>query len=97
MQINKECFLTKEMHLVESSRQDYYQLAGFHYRSHKVAGIRKIFSMKRGEELCGVVVYSYTPAACFGSRIVLPKMSMRELNEELSIISRVVALDLDTN
>ena len=70
---------------------DYYcQLAGFHYRSPKVAGVRKIFCLKRGEELCGLVVYSYPPAACFGRRMVLPRMSMRELNEKLSIISRVV-------
>jgi ABC-type lipoprotein export system ATPase subunit/GNAT superfamily N-acetyltransferase len=89
-EINKECSLVKEMHVAEGSRQDYYQLAGFHYRSHKVAGVRKIFSLKRGEELCGVVVYSYPPAACFGRRMVLPRMSMRELNEKLSIISRVV-------
>ena len=87
---NKQCSLVKEMQVLEGSRQDYYQLAGFHYRSHKVAGVRKIFSLKRGEELCGVVVYSYPPAACFGRRMVLPKMSMRELNQKLSIISRVV-------
>jgi ABC-type lipoprotein export system ATPase subunit/GNAT superfamily N-acetyltransferase len=89
-EINKECSLVKEMRIQEGSRQDYYQLAGFHYRSHKVAGVRKIFSLKRDEELCGVVVYSYPPAACFGRRMVLPRMSMRELNEKLSIISRVV-------
>jgi ABC-type lipoprotein export system ATPase subunit/GNAT superfamily N-acetyltransferase len=89
-EINKECSLVKEMHVLEGSRQDYYQLASFHYRSHKVAGVRKIFSLKRGEELCGVIVYSYPPAACFGRRMVLPRMSMRELNEKLSIISRVV-------
>jgi ABC-type ATPase with predicted acetyltransferase domain len=39
---------------------------------------------------CGVVVYCYPPAACFGRRLVLPKMSMTELNQKLSIISRVV-------
>jgi len=89
-QINKECSLVREMQVVEGSMQDYYQLAAFHYRSHKVAGVRKIFCLKRGEELCGVVVYSYPPAACFGRRMVLPKMSMREINQKLSIISRVV-------
>jgi GNAT superfamily N-acetyltransferase/phosphatidylglycerophosphatase A len=89
-EINKECSLVKEMRVVEGSRQDYYQLAGFHYRSHKVAGVRKIFSLKRDEELCGVIIYSYPPAACFGRRMVLPRMNMRELNEKLSIISRVV-------
>ncbi|RLI43734.1 hypothetical protein DRO69_08985, partial [Candidatus Bathyarchaeota archaeon] len=51
---------------------------------------RKIFCLKRGEELCGVIVYSYPPPTCFGRRLVLPKMSIKELNEKLSIISRVV-------
>lgn len=89
-EINKECSLVKEMRILQGSRQDYYQLAAFHYRSHKVAGVRKIFCLKRGEELCGVVVYSYPPAACFGRKMVLPRMSMRELNQKLTIISRVV-------
>jgi len=89
-EINKECSLVKEMRVVEGTRQDYYQLAGFHYRSHKVAAVHKIFRLKRGEELCGVVVYSYPPSACFGRRMVLPRMSMRELNQNLSIITRVV-------
>jgi len=48
------------------------------------------FSLKRGEELCGVIVYCYPPPTCFGRILVLPKMSMKELNEKLSIISRVV-------
>jgi GNAT superfamily N-acetyltransferase len=89
-EINKQCSLVREMHVAEGSRQDYYQLASFHYRSHKVAGIHKIFCLKRCEELCGVIVYCYPPAACFGRRIVLPRMTMRELNQKLSIISRVV-------
>jgi len=51
---------------------------------------RKIFRLMRGEELCGVIVYSYPPATCFGRKLVLPKMGWKELNEKLSIISRVV-------
>jgi ABC-type ATPase with predicted acetyltransferase domain len=46
--------------------------------------------LKRGDELCGVIVYCYPPAAAYGRRLVLPKMTMKELNEELSTISRVV-------
>ncbi|MDI6904549.1 MAG: hypothetical protein QMD13_03525 [Candidatus Bathyarchaeia archaeon] len=38
----------------------------------------------------GVIVYCYPPPTCFGRRHVLPNMSMKELNEKLSIISRVV-------
>ena len=46
--------------------------------------------MRKLEELCGVIVYCYPPVTSFGRRLVLPKMSMKELNEKLSVISRVV-------
>ena len=86
----KECSLTKEMQITEGTVQDWRGLAGFHYRSHKIVAPRRIFCLKRGEELCGVIVYCYPPPTCFGRRSVLPKMSMKELNDKLSIISRVV-------
>jgi len=86
----KECSLVREMRIEEGTTEDWRRLAHFHYRSHKVAGVRKIFRLVRGEELCGVIVYCYPPPACFGRRLVLPKMSMKELNEKLSVISRVV-------
>ena len=86
----KECSLVREMRIEEGTTEDWRRLAGFHYRSHKIAGPRKIFRLVRGEELCGVIIYCYPPPTCFGRRFVLPKMSMRELNEKLSIISRVV-------
>jgi len=86
----KEWSLIKEMHIEGGTTKDWHKLAGFHYRSHRIAAPRKIFSLKRREELCGVIVYSYPPPTCFGRRKVLPKMSMKELNQKLSIISRVV-------
>jgi GNAT superfamily N-acetyltransferase len=86
----KECSLVKEMRIGEGTTEDWRKLAAFHYRSHKIAGPRKIFCLKRGEELCGVIVYAHPPPTCFGRRLVLPKMTMKELNEKLSIISRVV-------
>jgi len=85
-----ECSLLREMRVEEGSMADWRELAGFHYRSHKIAGPRRIFCLKRGDELCGVIVYCYPPPTCFGRKLVLPKMSMKELNEKLSIISRVV-------
>jgi len=86
----KECTLAKEMRIEEGTTADWKKLAGFHYRSHKIAAPRKIFSLKRGEELCGVIVYCYPPPTCFGRRLALPKMNMKELNQKLSIITRVV-------
>lgn len=38
----------------------------------------------------GVIVYSYPPPACYGRRLVLPRMPIQELNKKLSIINRVV-------
>lgn len=86
----EQCSLTKEMSIEEGGFEDWKKLAGFHYRSHRIVAPRKIFQLKRKDELCGVIVYCYPPAACFGRRRILPKMSMKELNEKLSIISRVV-------
>ena len=89
-QLAKECSLVKEMHVEKGSTEDWRKLAGFHYRSHKIVAPRKIFCLKRKEELCGVIVYCYPPPTAFGRRLVLPELSMKELNKELSIISRVV-------
>jgi ABC-type transport system involved in cytochrome c biogenesis ATPase subunit/GNAT superfamily N-acetyltransferase len=86
----QECSLTWEMRVEEGTTQDWKVLAGFHYRSHKIAALRKIFCLRRGEELCGVIVYCYPPPEAYGRRMVLPRMTMHELNEKLSIISRVV-------
>lgn len=88
--INRECSLSRGIRIEEGSRADYKVLACFHYRSHRVGVVRKIFKATRGEEVCGVIVYAYAAVACFGRRRVLPKMSMKELNEKLSVIMRVV-------
>jgi len=86
----EECSLNREMRVEEGTLADYKKLSAFHYRSCHCPAPRKIFTLKRGDELCGAIVYSYPPSVCFGRRLVLPRMSQRELNEELSVISRVV-------
>jgi ABC-type transport system involved in cytochrome c biogenesis ATPase subunit/GNAT superfamily N-acetyltransferase len=85
-----ECSLIREMNFEEGSREDWQKLSGFHYRGHKVAVPRKIFRLVRGDELCGVIVYSYPPPTCFGRHLVLPRMTIQEINKQLSIINRVV-------
>jgi GNAT superfamily N-acetyltransferase len=85
-----ECSIIKEMTIEVGTKEDWLKLCGFHYRGHKYSVPRKIFRLVRGDELCGVIVYSYPPPACYGRRLVLPRMSMLELNKELSIINRVV-------
>jgi hypothetical protein len=85
-----ECSLIQEMRIEAGTREDWQKLSSFHYRSHGLAPVRKIFRMTRGDELCGVIVYSYPPPACYGRRQVLPKMTMQQLNQQLSIINRIV-------
>ncbi len=78
------------MKIEEGTRADWKKLSPFHYRGHNIAPARKIFRMVRGDELCGVIVYSYPPPACYGRRLVLPKMTMAEINQKLSTINRIV-------
>ena len=85
-----QCSLVKEMRLEEGTREDWQKLSVFHYRGHKTSIVRKIYRLVRGRELCGVIVYCYPPPACFGRRMVLPRMSMAEINKQLSIINRLV-------
>jgi ABC-type transport system involved in cytochrome c biogenesis ATPase subunit len=85
-----ECSLIREMKVEEGSRADWQKLCVFHYRGHKTSIVRRIFRLVRGGELCGVIVYSYPPPACYGRRLVLPRMTMQETNQQLSTINRVV-------
>jgi ABC-type transport system involved in cytochrome c biogenesis ATPase subunit len=84
------CSLTKEMTIEPANKTDWQTLAKFHYRNHQTAVPRKIYRLTRNGELCGIIVYSYPPPACYGRRLMLPKMPMQELNKQLSIINRVV-------
>ena len=38
-------------------------------RGHGILVPRRIFKMARGDELCGVIVYSYPPPACYERRL----------------------------
>ena len=85
-----QCSLIREMKVEAGSREDWKKLCSFHYRGHKTSVVRKYFRLTRGMELCGVIVYTYPPPACFGRRMVLPAMSMKEINQQLSTINRLV-------
>jgi ABC-type lipoprotein export system ATPase subunit len=85
-----ECSLTKEMKIEQGTKEDWKKLSPFHYRGHGTSVPRKIFKMTRGDELCGVIVYTYPPPACYGRRLVLPRMTMAEINQQLSTINRIV-------
>jgi GNAT superfamily N-acetyltransferase len=78
------------MKVEQGTIKDWQKLSMFHYRGHKTSVIRKIFRLMRGVELCGVIVYCYPPPACYGRRLVLPRMTMQDMNRQLSTINRVV-------
>ena len=85
-----ECSLLREMRVEGGGLVDWRKLSVFHYRSHSCGARRGIFVVRRRGELCGVIVYAYPPPNCAGRGLVLPRMSIKELNKQLSIISRVV-------
>jgi len=85
----KECTLTKEMRIEEGTIADYKKLCLFHYRSARCPAPRKIFALKRKNEVCGVIVYSYPPPHCFG-RSKMWKGVFSEMQQELSTITRVI-------
>jgi N-acetylglutamate synthase-like GNAT family acetyltransferase len=74
----------------EGSYEDWKKVAGFHYRSHRVAFMQKIFVLKRKDRFCGAVVYTYPMSAAPFRNSVVKFGSMRDLNEKLARISRVV-------
>jgi ABC-type ATPase with predicted acetyltransferase domain len=84
-----ECSLTQEMHIQKATYADYKQLSQFHYRSSRCAAPRKIFALKRGTELCGIIIYAYPSPFCFG-RSQVWKGTLKQLTQEVSVISRVV-------
>jgi ABC-type ATPase with predicted acetyltransferase domain len=88
---NAQCSLVKDMYVAEGSRKDYEELAPFHYRSSSLAATQKIFALKRGTETVGVIVYRYPGANCFGRKQAFGRsLNLREVNESLSLISRVI-------
>jgi ABC-type ATPase with predicted acetyltransferase domain len=87
----KECSLVKEMKIVEGTIEDYKKLAHFHYRSSHLAAPKKIFTLKRNDEIVGVVVYARPPFICFGRVKYFGRaLSVKELNEKLLTITRVI-------
>jgi ABC-type ATPase with predicted acetyltransferase domain len=85
-----ECSLLKEMKVENGTIEDWHKLAVFHYRSHNISARRAIYRIQRHDELCAVIVYCYPFPQCAGRNTVLPKMNLKELNQKLSVISRIV-------
>ena len=86
----QSCSLLDEMTVEEGSCQDWQESAGFHYRSHRIAFLLKVFVLRRGDRVCGAVVYTYPMSAAPGRSTVLKVSGMKELNEKLCRVTRVV-------
>ncbi len=89
-QERKECSLLKEMQVEEGTYEDWKKVAGFHYRSHRVAFMQKIFVLKRKSRVCGAIVYVHPMSTAPCRERVLKIESMKELNEKVTRVSRVV-------
>jgi ABC-type transport system involved in cytochrome c biogenesis ATPase subunit len=83
------CSLTHQMTIAQGTKKDYKALSQFHYRTSRLPPPRKIFTLKRKDELCGVIVYSYPSPMTFG-RSKVWKGTFQQLQNEISIVSRVV-------
>ncbi|MCW3983866.1 MAG: GNAT family N-acetyltransferase [Candidatus Bathyarchaeota archaeon] len=83
------CSLTRQMSIAQGTSADYKALCEFHYRAHRTPPTRKIFTLKRKDELCGVIVYCYPPPMSFGRKKVW-KGDIKQLQKEVSVISRVI-------
>lgn len=84
-----ECSLIREMHIEQGTFADYKALSQFHYRSARCTAPKKIFTLKRNNELCGVIVYAYPAPTCFGRKQAW-KGTLKQLMQDVSVISRVI-------
>jgi len=89
-QLRKQCSLLEEMQVQEGKYDDWKKVAGFHYRSHRVAFTQKIFVLKRKDRVCGAIVYVHPMSAAPCRERVLKIESMKDLNEKVARIARVV-------
>jgi len=78
------------MTVEEGTYDDWKEVSGFHYRSHRVAFMQKIFVLKRRNRVCGAVVYVCPMSAAPCRSRVLKIETMKDLNEKLTRVARVV-------
>ena len=87
------CSVARGLRVEEGTREDYEQLAPFHYRNPETKPVAvKIFALRRDDnEPVGVIMYSYPPINCSGRAEALGrKLSLDEANRSLATISRVI-------
>ena len=85
------CTVAEDISLREGCKEDYKHLAHLHYRDTRLPVPREIYAMERGDEIVGVIVYSYPPVRTSGRRKAVGYVpSLEELNKNWAVISRVV-------
>jgi len=84
------CSLLQEMKIEPGTLDDWKKLSMFHYRGHNLGARRGIFTIKRKNQLCGIIIYCYPPPRCAGRRLKLQTKNLDYLNKELCTISRIV-------
>jgi len=88
----QRCSVVEDITIREGNLRDYERLSHLHYRHTGRPGIPiKIYCMERGSELIGVIVYAYPgPTAKGRKEAVGYQPSLKELNTEWAVISRVI-------
>jgi len=85
------CTVARDVTVQESSKEDYMRLAHLHYRNHRVVAPHKFYSMRLGDELIGIIAYTYTTPTAAGRRQAVGyRPYLKELNKEWTLISRVI-------
>ena len=85
------CTVARDVTVQEASKEDYMRLAYLHYRGHRVVAPHMFFSMRLGDDLIGVIAYTYpAPTAAGRVKAVGYRPYLKELNEEWTLISRVI-------
>jgi ABC-type lipoprotein export system ATPase subunit/GNAT superfamily N-acetyltransferase len=86
-----ECTAIRGIAIAEGTKEDYRRLAYLHYRDSRLPVPMKIYAAHLGEELVGVIVYSYPPIRASGRHLaVLNHPNLDELNRDWAAISRVI-------
>ncbi len=62
--MKRKCSVTKNIRIEKGTVEDYKALSMFHYRSNGLRAPVAIFSMKRKNEVAGVIVYSMPTTGC---------------------------------
>lgn len=87
----RPCTVNTGIDVSESNKDDYKQLAYLHYRGTRVTAPWRYYKMSRGNELVGVIVYTYPPIRLGGRKDAVGySPDLTELNRDWTLISRVI-------